>query len=228
MIPVHETPLLEYIVKGLKYAGFRDFIFVVGYLKKQVIDYFEDGAPFNINIEYIEQKELNGTGGALLLCEELIQEQHFFLTWGDILIPYHIYKEVYNLFKKEQDDFILVGNYQENLQKGCVLFCEGKYCTKMIEKPKNKNLSSNLNNCGVFILSTEIFDMLKKIKPSERGELEIPDAISRGIQEEQWNVRVIKMEPELFRGDFGDPTVYKKLNKTKTWLDRLKDPEATE
>ena len=41
MLPLNEKPLLEYIIEGLQVAGFKDFIFVVGYLKEQIIDYFE-------------------------------------------------------------------------------------------------------------------------------------------------------------------------------------------
>ena len=82
MIPLHGKPLLEYIIKGIKGAGFNDFIIVVGYQKEQIIDYFKDGKKLGINIEYIEQDLLNGTGGALLLCENLIEDQHFFFDMG--------------------------------------------------------------------------------------------------------------------------------------------------
>ena len=94
MIPVHGKPLLEYIIEGLELAGFKDVILVVGYRKEQIIDYFQDGSKWRINIEYIEQKELNGTGGALLTCKDAIQEEHFLCAWGDILVNYNTYKNV--------------------------------------------------------------------------------------------------------------------------------------
>ena len=70
-------PLLEYIINGLIYAGFKNLIIVVGYRKEQIIEYFKDGNEWGIKIVYIEQKILNGTGGAVLLCENLIQNSHF-------------------------------------------------------------------------------------------------------------------------------------------------------
>ncbi|TFG00221.1 MAG: hypothetical protein EU541_02955 [Promethearchaeota archaeon] len=220
MLPVHGKPLLEYIVDGLKYAGLKEFIFVVGYRKKQIMDYFGDGKPFDMNIEYVEQQELNGTGGAVLLCENLIEKKHFFLTWGDILVPYEIYKRVYDTFQREKEDFILVTNYQENLKKGCAVICEGNYCVNMIEKPQTYD--SNLNNCGIFILNKEIFEILKLIPPSKRGELELTDAIAFGIKERDWNVRLIKMNEGAFRGDFGDPHIYNRLKTNTEWLEKLK------
>ena len=162
MIPVHGKPLLEYIVNGLIHAGFKDLIIVIGYRKEQIIDYFQDGDKWGINIEYVEQKNLNGTGGALLLCEDLIKEQHFLLTWGDILVPNKIYKEIYDTFIKENDDFILVANYMEDPYKGCAIYCEGDYCLKMVEKPPKGTANTNFNNCGVFIFSKEILEVLKK------------------------------------------------------------------
>ena len=85
MLPIHGKPLLEYILNGLIYAGFKDFIIVVGYKKEQIKDYFKNGKKWNVNIEYVEQRNINGTGGALIECENLIDNTHFFLTWGDIL-----------------------------------------------------------------------------------------------------------------------------------------------
>ena len=221
MLPVHGKPLLEYIVDGIKYAGLDEFIFVVGYRKKQIMDHFGNGDEFDINIEYVEQKELNGTGGAVLLCEEKIESQHFFLTWGDILVPFGIYKQVYDTFQTEQNDYVLVTNYQEKLEKGCAVICEGKYCVNMIEKPQSYN--TNLNNCGIFILRTDIFEVLKTIPNSARGELDLTDAIATGIKERNWKVRVIKMDKGVFRGDFGDPHIYNKLKSNKDWLEKLKN-----
>ena len=222
MIPVHGKPLLEYILNGLIYAGFKDLIIVVGYLKEQIIDYFKDGSLWNVNIEYIEQKKLNGTGGALLLCENYIKESHLFLVWGDILVPFKVYKMVYDFYKQEQHDFILVSNYQEELSKGGAIYCDGDFCLKIIEKDPEPSGNTNLNNCGIFILSREIFDILKILEPSKRGEIEIPSAINLGILNRNWKVRLIKLDQDVFRGDFGDIQIYEKLNTETKWLEKLK------
>ena len=83
MLPFKGKPVLEFIIEGIKRAGIRDFILVVGYRKEQIIDYFQDGRNRGIKIDYIEQKDLNGTGEAVLLCEKLIDNSVFFLKWGD-------------------------------------------------------------------------------------------------------------------------------------------------
>ncbi|MFX1257180.1 MAG: nucleotidyltransferase family protein [Promethearchaeota archaeon] len=222
MISLHGKPLLEYIINGTIYAGFHDFIIVVGYAKEQIINYFQNGSKWDINIEYVEQKDINGTGGALLLCENLIKNSHFFLTWGDILVSYKIYRKVYDVYIKEKLDFVLVANYADDPYKGGAIYCEGNYCSDYIEKPPKGSSRSNLNNCGIFIFSKDIFDVLKIVKPSIRGEIEISEAICIGIKEKNWKVRVIKMEKNQFRGDFGEKKEYERLKEDNKWLKDLK------
>jgi len=221
MLPIHGKPLLEYILNGLIYTGFRDFIIVVGYKKEQIIDYFKNGEKWNISLEYIEQKNLNGTGGALLECQKLIKERHFFLTWGDILVPYRIYKEIFNTYNKEQNDFILVTNYTEDPYLGGAVYVKNNYCLDIIEKPPKSKSKSNLNNCGIFILSKEIFEVLNSLKPSKRGEIELTEALRNGIQKRKWKVRIIKMEKNQFRGDFGNKNTYEQLKVNSSWLREL-------
>ncbi|MFW9901027.1 MAG: nucleotidyltransferase family protein [Candidatus Thorarchaeota archaeon] len=218
MIPIHGKPLLEYIIRGLMYAGFENLIIIVGYRKEQIIDHFKDGKEYGIKIEYLEQKILNGTGGAVLLCEELIQNTHFFLTWGDILVPYKIYRDIFEIFKKENQDFILVSNYTADPYKGGAIYTKNDYLEDIIEKPPIGKSKSNLNNCGIFVFSTEIFELLKTLKPSKRGEIELTDAIRTGINLRKWKIRVVKMKKNQFRADFGDKSVYEKLSENSSWL----------
>jgi len=222
MLQLHGKPFLEYIINGMSYAGFRDIILVVGYRKEQIIDYFKTGKKWSVNIEYLEQKELNGTGGALLLCEKIIPDGHFFLTWGDTLIPYEIYKKVYNTYQKENLDFILVANHTEDPYLGAAVYCDDLFCTNLVEKPPRGSSKTNLNNCGVFIFSNEIFEVLKTLAPSERGEIEVPAALLKGMKERNWKVRIIKMEPNQFKGDIGAKEKYEQLINDSSWLQRLK------
>ncbi|MFW9782682.1 MAG: sugar phosphate nucleotidyltransferase [Candidatus Heimdallarchaeota archaeon] len=221
MIEVHGKPLLEYIIEGLIFAGLTNIVIVVGYLKEQVIDYFQGGKKWNVSIEYVEQKELNGTGGALLICEKYVEENQFFLTWGDVLLSYTVYKEVINTFLKESPNFILVTNYTNDPFKGAAVYCENNYCSSIVEKPPKGKSKSYLNNAGVFIFSTEIFAILKQLKPSIRGEIELTDAINYGINKRKWKVRVVKMDRNKFRGDFGDLKVFEQLTRDDKWLKDL-------
>lgn len=222
MLQLHGKPFLEYVIDGMKYAGFRDILLVVGYQKEQIIEHFQTGENWNMNIQYIEQKELNGTGGALLLCEKFIHDEHFFLTWGDILVPYKVYKEVHTIFQKENRDFILVANYTDDPYLGAAIYSDDLILTDIIEKPLHGSSKTHLNNCGVFLFSKEIFSVLKTLTPSERGEIEVPKALLIGIKERYWQVRVFEMDKTLFRADIGAKEKYKRLRDDSTWLQLLK------
>jgi len=221
MLPLHGKPVLEYILNGLIYAGLRDFIMVVGYKKEQIINFFDKGTKWGVNIEYVEQKKLNGTGGALLLCESLVKNDHFYLTWGDVIVPYEIYKKVFLLHKDEKQDYILVTNYAKDTSHGAAVICKEDYCLDIIEKPPPGSINSNLNNCGIFILSTKIFKVLKNLEPSSRGEIELPQALSYGLNTLNWKIRVLKMKNDQFRGDIGNIEVYEKLKKDDSWIKAL-------
>ena len=222
MLKLHSKPFLEYVLEGLIFAGFREFIFVVGYRKEQIISYFQGGKNWNVNIEYFEQEELNGTGGALLLCENSIFDDHFFLTWGDILVPYKIYKDLVEIHQKEKYDYILVANYTDDPYLGAAIYSEGNTCTNIIEKPPIGTSKTNLNNCGVFIFSKNIFNVLRNLSPSERDEIEVPKALLRGIKEYNWKVGVVKMEKNQFRVDLGVKQIYEQLRDDSLWLQFLK------
>ena len=221
MLPLHGKPVLEYLLNGLVYTGLRDIIMVVGYKKEQIFKYFEKGTKWGAHIKYVEQKELNGTGGALLQCESFLNNSHFFLTWGDIIVPYGIYKKVFLLHRNEKQDFILVANYSEDTSKGAAILCEENYCLDIVEKPPPGTITSNLNNCGIFILSTKIFKVLKILEPSSRGEIELPEALSYGVNSMKWKIRVLKMRKDQFRGDLGNITIYENLKKDDSWLKEL-------
>ena len=222
MLKLHGKPFLEYILEGLIFAGFQEFIFVVGYRKEQITNYFQSGRNWNVNIEYYEQKELNGTGGALLLCEKSIVNNHFLLTWGDILVPYRIYKKIVEIHQKEKHDYILVANYMDDPYLGAAVYSEDKICTNIIEKPQPGTSKTNLNNCGVFIFSKQIFNILRNLSPSERGEIEVPKALLKGMKEHNWKVRVVEMGKNQLRVDLGVKQIYEHLRDDSSWLNFLK------
>jgi dTDP-glucose pyrophosphorylase len=221
MIPLHGKPILEYIIENIKKAGINEFILVIGYRKEQVIDYFKEGYDWGVSIEYIEQKQLNGTGGAVILCEELIKEKHFFLTWGDTLVSHKVYKQLIKIHLEEKTDYNLVGNVVEDPYKGAAIYCKGHYCKEIIEKPPKGTSTTNLNNAGIFIFSNKIFDVLKSLKPSKRGEIEIPEAIHFGIKKLSWKFRVLKMTRDDFYADFGNRDQFEELKKDTNWLAML-------
>ncbi|MBW9223744.1 NTP transferase domain-containing protein [Methanothermococcus sp. SCGC AD-155-E23] len=163
MLPVGGKPILEYIVK--KVEDLVDNIYlVVKYRKDVIIDYFRD----HPKVKFVEQGELEGTGYALLSAGNYLGDE-FLVINGDILFEDDLrgflpYENAIGLVE--------VGNPEDF---GVVLLDDEGYVVEIEEKPRNPR--SNLINGGVYKFQSDILDILEDLEPSERGEIELTDAI---------------------------------------------------
>lgn len=82
MILIKDRPFLEYMILMLKRNFLKKILLCVGYLGHKIEDYFKDGHRWGVQIRYFYEKELLGTGGALKLASDLIEEK-FLLLYGD-------------------------------------------------------------------------------------------------------------------------------------------------
>lgn len=186
LIPILGKPILEYILLGFKYAGIRDVGIVIGYLGEKIKEYFKDGKSLNLNISYIIQENQTGTGSAVLIAKNFVEDEPFMLSWGDVIIDIDNYMNIKNTFEKDPCDAFIGLNYEKDLSLGGAVFLERKNdklrVKDIIEKPKGK-VDTNWNQTGVFILKPIIFKYLEKITPSERGEYEFTSAIKLMLEE---------------------------------------------
>lgn len=172
MLPIANKPLLEYIISELRIIGIKDIYIVVGYHKEKIIDYFEDGSKFGVNIEYIEQKKQNGTASAVATTRNFIDER-FLVINGDTLIDS---KDI-ERFCDIRGNAILTAKKVVSLEEYGILHVKGEKVERIVEKSKESSSTSNLVNIGVYIFDLSIFDAIDNTGPSKRGEYEITDSI---------------------------------------------------
>src|SRR5438876_9975031 len=86
MIEVRGKPVLEHIVEGLRDAGVRRFLIIVGYHAETVRNFFGDGSRYNIEIQYATQVVQDGTGRVVDLARNFAGDSPFVLNYGDILV----------------------------------------------------------------------------------------------------------------------------------------------
>jgi NDP-sugar pyrophosphorylase family protein len=99
LIFLNDKPIIHHILDNFAFAGFNDFIIVVGHLGFKIENYLKERVG-NMNIRFIEQKAIIGTGKATLIVEDLVGNQPFFLTYADVLCDFRIYKEMLQKFVK--------------------------------------------------------------------------------------------------------------------------------
>ena len=156
---------------------------------------------------YIRQKQMLGLGHAILTGEPLIGNEPFAVVLADDLCDFDENGvlsqmiEIYDRYKcsivaieevamKQTSQYgIIAGNLVDNSN-------DTYQVTEMIEKPKEKDAPSNLAIVGRYILTPDIFNILKKIKLGRNGELQITDALN--IQAKNGNVIAYKFKGRRF------------------------------
>ncbi|AEH06829.1 bifunctional sugar-1-phosphate nucleotidylyltransferase/acetyltransferase [Methanothermococcus okinawensis] len=177
MIPIAGKPILEHIIN--KIEGFVDNIYlIVKYKKEIIINHFKN----HPKITFIEQKEIDGTGYAVLMAKEYIKDD-FLVINGDIVFD----DDLKNIVDYKNAMALTEVSNPENF--GVVVLDDENNIIELQEKPKNPK--SNLINAGIYKFEKNIFDILENLKPSKRGEVELTDAISELIQ--NGNMKGIKL-----------------------------------
>lgn len=176
MLPVGNRPFMEHVILALAANGIKDLYVVVGYQKERVMDHFEDGIDFGVNITYIEQNELLGTAHALRKAEPYMEEE-FLVVNGDNLIDSQAIKE---LILAKGDNVILAALRPHTGDYG-VLVVEQQKVKAVIEKPGRP--CAGILNTGAYKFSPAIFDELSRTPISERGSYELTQTISQMIDD---------------------------------------------
>ncbi len=166
LLNIANKTILEHNLEQLN--GLADeVLIIVGFRKEMIME--KIGAKFkNIKIRYIIQKEQLGTGDALLQAEMFLKDR-FIALGGDDLFSR---QDIKNCLKYRH---CILAEKVNNPEKFGVLVLDKGIVKKIVEKPKK--YVSDLANTGLYVLDKKIFDILKKIKKSERNEYELTDAL---------------------------------------------------
>ena len=175
MVEIDGKPILTHCLDRLVELGADEFVIVVGYLKQNIIEHYDDEYE-GIPITYAHQREQQGLAHALLTVEEYIDDD-FMLMLGDNIFEANLEDAVRRQREDRADAAFLVEEvpWEEASRYGV---CDtNKYgeITDVIEKPADP--PSNLVMTGFYTFSPAIFHACHLVQPSNRGEYEISEAI---------------------------------------------------
>src|SRR5215467_7289680 len=209
MINVRGKPVLQHIVEGLRNAGIRDCLIVVGYRADAVRDFFGDGSRYKVAIQYKTQTVQDGTGRVVELAQDFVGNRPFILAYGDILVDAANYKRLVDLHE-DVEGFLTVTR-GEDVSKGGAVFLDDKmHLVDLREKPKPNEPTSPWYNAGLYAFRPSIFDFTAKLKPSPRGEYELTDAI-RDLAHSGKKVKALELTGEW--ADVRDPEILARLSR---------------
>ena len=176
LIPIANKPMSQYALEDLKNSGITDIAILVGDIyPEKVKGYYGDGSKFGVKVTYVHQSKPKGIAHAIGECRKFVGKEPFVVYLGDNLIRGGIKKFV-NAFEEScLDGMVLLSKVKHPQRFGVAKFDKKGNVVQLIEKPKNP--PSNYALTGIYLFRTAIFDMIRQLKPSGRGELEITEAI---------------------------------------------------
>ena len=207
MLPVIDKPIIQYVVEEAIASGIEDIIIVTGSNKRAIEDHFDHSVELENYLEkcgkleqleeirkiarmanfiYIRQKGPYGNATPVINAEPIIGNEPFAVIWGDEFIYAHPprLKQMIEVFEKFKDPVIsavrVSKDYLNKYGIAKVKPVEDKIfeIEEIVEKPEPDQAPSNLATHGAYILTPDIFEAFKRLKPGKGGELWLVDAIN--------------------------------------------------
>lgn len=209
MIPIgsQQKPLLEYIVRLMKYHGINNIVMLIGYKGQQIVNYFNDGERYSVKISYVwDNPEFGGNGGALYnayLKGALDDAENILVYYGDILSDINLSEML--RFHDERgfiSTLALSPNYRVAVG---VAELDGEEVVRMVEKPP---LGKPVT-IGVVALRRKALDVLHEIAETKR-DIDIMGDLIRVLIERR--LRVGGYLTSAFWFDLGTTEAYEKLD----------------
>lgn len=202
MLQVRGKPVLQHIIEGLRSAGVREFLIVVGWRADVVRNHFGD------SVEYVTQETQDGTGRVVELARPFTGDAPFVLSYGDILVDPANYRRLVEL-PEDVEAIVSVKRMEDVSQGGAVFVDEHFQLTDLREKPRPGEPTSPWYNAGVYAFRPSIFDFTAKLERSPRGEYELTDAI-RNLANAGKKVQALELIGDW--ADVRDPEILAQLN----------------
>ena len=215
MLPIVDKPLIQYAVEEAVAAGITDMIFVTGRSKRAIEDHFDKAyeleselerrgktqllefvqhlLPKNMNCIYIRQSEALGLGHAVLCAKPVIGDEPFAVLLADDLLDgdVPVMKQMVDTFDYYRCSVLGVQDVprEDTASYGIVaaqpLGERVERVSAIVEKPKPEVAPSTLAVVGRYVLTPRIFDHLVKAQAGTGGEIQLTDAISALLAEQQ-------------------------------------------
>ena len=213
MLPIIDTPTIQYVVQECVDSGIEDILIISGKGKRSIEDHFDknyelesriqekqDEALYTqlrhiesmANIHFIRQKELNGLGDAIYHARFHCEHEPFAVLLGDTIIDsvIPVTQQLIDSYEQYQQTVIAVETVpwekvsRYGIAGGINLSDRVLQLNELIEKPDRKHAPSNLAIAGRYILTPEIFSVLEKTPRGKGNEIQLTDALKLLLKKE--------------------------------------------
>ena len=182
LLPIAGKPLIFHTLEALQKAGITEVLIIYGYQKEKLSHAIDSQDWGNMIVSYVHQEERKGTAHAAGHAREFVGEDSSILMNGDILMGPGSFEGLISYHQKGNYEMTLSVRPVDDPSAYGVVVVEGGKAVKLIEKPTEDQMVSNLVNAGLYIINKSLMDAISKTKPSSRGEYEITDSIGMIIE----------------------------------------------
>jgi glucose-1-phosphate thymidylyltransferase len=174
LLPVYNQPMVYYPIHTLINAGIDDIMIVTGgFSAGDFLKLLGNGKEFGLkHLNYAYQEGEGGIADALSLVEHFADDEPICVVLGDNIIQNNI-REAADDFRKQGKGAKILLKKVHDPQRFGVAEIDGDRVVQIEEKPKNPK--SDFAVIGIYFFDNTVFDIIKTLEPSERGELEITD-----------------------------------------------------
>jgi glucose-1-phosphate thymidylyltransferase len=200
LLPIFDRPMVTYAIEALVKAGVTEMMVVTGGTHAgEFLRLLGNGHEWGIDrLLYAYQDRPGGIAEALGLAQRFVEDDQMVVVLGDNIVQSSLRDCVQRFAQQRQGARILLAEIEdaEHLRHlGVPEFNGDHRITRVIEKPTHP--PSNYAVTGIYFYPSTVFDIIPKLKPSGRGELEITDV-------NNWFIEQNQMEYEVLKGFWGD------------------------
>ena len=190
LLPVGKKPMIYYPIEKFIEAGIKEILIVTGVEHMgDVVGLLGSGKDFKCQFTYRVQDEAGGIAQALALAEHFVHGDTCSVILGDNIFQDSIADEVKTFEKQKSGARIMIQQVEDPGRFG-VAELQGDHVIGIEEKPKNPK--SNWAVTGIYFYDADVFNIIKTLKPSGRGELEITDVNNHYIAKKNLTYGKIK------------------------------------
>jgi len=207
LLPVYNKPMIFYPLEILKSFGIKDIMIITG--GECIGDFMRllgSGSTFGVNLTYRIQDKALGIAHALSLAEDFAKVDNDKIA---VILGDNIFEEVEIPKEELQSDnaIIFIKEVEDPERFGVAILDENGNVVEIEEKPKNPK--TNYAVTGLYIYPLDVFDVIRTLKPSQRGEYEITDV-------NNYYVRNGRMKAILLKGFWSDAGTFHSLHRAST------------
>ncbi|MFA4858687.1 MAG: sugar phosphate nucleotidyltransferase [Candidatus Margulisiibacteriota bacterium] len=190
LLPVWNQPMIYYPIHKLAEAGILEILIVTGIEHMgDIVNLLGSGKEFGCRFTYKVQDEAGGIAQALDLAEHFAQGERVVVILGDNIFQDSIVRAVKDFQKSAAAAQIFLKKVDAPQRFGVVEF-KGDEIVSIEEKPRKPK--SNFAVTGIYMYDRSVFSLIKKLKPSRRGELEISDVNQAYVKQGKMAYRILK------------------------------------